>query len=423
MSDLDPSDSSLANYDTPNIGNPLQSSSPVSNHGQRRRQGRRSDSICSKHHNFSGARKKPDLFNREKDSKLRIMSLNLQGLLSKAQAFADQVATSKPHVILATETWLTPDVSSSECFPPNHTVFRKDRDKNGNKGGGALIAVRNDIIATHAEELDVDTEVLWIKLQIANIKSYFIGVFYRQPKLGADPLKRLHESLSKLDLTKNPNIWLGGDFNVPDIDWSVPTRKPSQECTYSEDVSSTLLNITDDFSLHQLAKEVNHVQQTSVHQVSNILQLLLVTNPHVFPPIVTGPGISDHFILSANPNLKPSIQTAPRRKVFKFSKANIEGLKEHMGSFAKSFLKDADKLPLEENWRRFESAILSATDAFVPSFHKSSRFNLPWITTPIKQLIRRKHRAFYKAKSTNTHFNWNRYRTVRKTVQKRLEES
>ena len=130
---------------------------------------------------------------------LRLMVLNLQGILNKTQSFADKLLKHNPHIVLATETWLSPEVDDSEFLPPsctcNYTVFRKDRQS---RGGGVLIAVRNDIVASHAPELDVDTKLIWIKLQIVNTKPVFIGVFYRQPKLGAAPLKKLHDSLSRL---------------------------------------------------------------------------------------------------------------------------------------------------------------------------------------------------------------------------------
>lgn len=402
-SDLD----SSSNMD---VGEPLISSSPVNN---KRGRGRK----------VGGSQGKYTPSRTEKVGGLRILSLNLQGLLNKTQAFAEKINESKPHVILATETWLTPAINSSECFPSNYTVFRKDRIGKGNSRGGVLIAVRNDVIATHVEDLDVETEVIWIKLQMVNIKPVYIGVFYRQPKLGAEPLRRLQESLSKIDRSKNPTIWLGGDFNVPDVDWSIPTRKLPSECIYSEELTSTLLDLIGEFSLHQLALEVNHVHQTSVHQVLNVLQLLCVTNPEVFPPIDTSPGISDHFILTADPDLKPNFQKVPRRKVYKFAKANVEGLRHQMKAFAETFLQNADNLSVEENWCRFESAILSATDSNIPSSFKSSRFNLPWMTRPMKRLVRRKHRAFYKAKNTNNHRSWDRYRTLRKTTQKELRKA
>ena len=84
-------------------------------------------------------------------------------------------------------------------------------------------------------------------------------------------------------------------------------------------------------------------------------------------------------------------------QVYKFDKVDIEGLRNHMEEFYRSFISEADKLTLEENWRSFESTIIKATDAFIPSSYKSSRFNLPWVNRPLKRIIRRKHRAFYKA--------------------------
>ena len=110
-------------------------------------------------------------------------------------------------------------------------------------------------------------------------------------------------------------------------------------------------------------------------------------------------------------------------QVYKFDKADIEGLRNHMEEFYKSFISEADKLTLEENWRSFESTIIKATDTFIPSSYKSSRFNLPWVNRPLKRIIRRKHRAFYKAKSLDTHRSWEHYRSLRKAVQKELRKA
>ena len=120
-------------------------------------------------------------------------------------------------------------------------------------------------------------------MQMVNSKPVYIGVFYRQPKLGAEPLRN--------NMSLGPKLIL-----------------PAAECIYSAEVASTLLNLIGDFSLHQLATEVNHVHQTDVHQVLNILQLLLVTNPDAFPPVIADPGLADHFILLAGPKLRPSIK-------------------------------------------------------------------------------------------------------------------
>ena len=37
------------------------------------------------------------------------------------------VDSVKPDVLIATETWLSTSISSSEFFPPGYNVYRKDR--------------------------------------------------------------------------------------------------------------------------------------------------------------------------------------------------------------------------------------------------------------------------------------------------------
>ena len=54
--------------------------------------------------------------------------------------------TTKPNVIIGTETWLNPTISSYETFPQDQfNVYRTDRpsSKQGQSRGGVLIAVAN----------------------------------------------------------------------------------------------------------------------------------------------------------------------------------------------------------------------------------------------------------------------------------------
>ena len=399
------------------LSSPLMASSPISSNSNRSR-----TPPCPPRSPGPHRRRKEQNHTVKDVHGIRLLILNLQGIMSKTQSFANKLKEFNPHIVLATETWLTPDVGDSEFLPPscNYTAYRKDRQS---KGGGVLILVRNDMVASCVPELDTDTELLWVKLQIVNTKPVYIGVFYRQPKLGAEPLKMLQDSLSKIDLTKNPSIWLGGDFNVPDVDWEVLSRKPSGACNYAEVVSSTLLDLIGDFSLTQLANEDNHAHQTKVHCVKNILQLLLVSNPDAFSPVKTLPGISDHFILSADVNLKPVIQRAPRRKVYKFAKADIDGLKSTFNAFTAVFLNEADTKTLDDNWTWFRSTVIKAMEEHIPSTMKSSRFNIPWMTRSLRKLSRRKKRAFYTAKSSNNIRCWKRYRSIRKQLQKQLRKA
>ena len=45
-------------------------------------------------------------------------------------------------ILVVSETWLSPDISTSEFFPDQYNVFRKDR---ADGFGGVLLACRNSI--------------------------------------------------------------------------------------------------------------------------------------------------------------------------------------------------------------------------------------------------------------------------------------
>ena len=67
------------------------------------------------------------------------------------------------------------------------------------------------------EELQTNCEILWVKLQLKNCKTLFVGAFYRPPETDIEYLTQLDLSLQQIDHSKN--IWLVGDFNLPDINW------------------------------------------------------------------------------------------------------------------------------------------------------------------------------------------------------------
>jgi len=64
------------------------------------------------------------------------------------------------HVIVFTETWLKPEVLSSEVFPSKYTTYRLDRPSR--RGGGVLIAVDSELtseVITSDEINDIEISV------------------------------------------------------------------------------------------------------------------------------------------------------------------------------------------------------------------------------------------------------------------------
>ena len=122
-------------------------------------------------------------------------------------------------ILIGTETWLQPSITSNEIFKPEmgYTLYRKDRSNQAY--GGVLIAVRNELVSSACPDLDTDCELLWVQIDLTGAKSLHIGAFYRPPDSDVTTLENLNQSLQRLAHRTNGNIWLGGDFNAPHINW------------------------------------------------------------------------------------------------------------------------------------------------------------------------------------------------------------
>ena len=99
-----------------------------------------------------------------KPRKLTCLVINCRSLKKKIADIAAVIDVHKTDIILGNESWLNPEITSSEIFPEGYTVFRKDRAE-GQTGGGVFQAIKGDIIATHHVDLDTDCEIIWSQCQ------------------------------------------------------------------------------------------------------------------------------------------------------------------------------------------------------------------------------------------------------------------
>ena len=71
----------------------------------------------------------------------RTLLINCRSLKGKVANFLASLNYYQPDCILGTESWLDKDTTTSEIFPPEYQVLRKDRNSKA-RGGGVFIAVR-----------------------------------------------------------------------------------------------------------------------------------------------------------------------------------------------------------------------------------------------------------------------------------------
>ena len=63
-------------------------------------------------------------------------------MLAKRAELSTLIHEHQPDIIFGTETWLLPNINSTEFFPTGYTLFRQDRSDGY---GGVLLAFRKDL--------------------------------------------------------------------------------------------------------------------------------------------------------------------------------------------------------------------------------------------------------------------------------------
>ena len=108
-----------------------------------------------------------------KKNKIRGMILNCNGLKVTDHNTKFQVLLNlhNPDFVLGTESKLGSDISIYSIFPPNYTIFRKDRNRFGG-GGGVFQAIKSDLACVEEFDFAVDDcEIIWTSLKLANCKT------------------------------------------------------------------------------------------------------------------------------------------------------------------------------------------------------------------------------------------------------------
>ena len=207
-------------------------------------------------------------------------------------------------------------------------------------------------------------------------------------------LEDLNVSLSSL-FSKHPcqvpNLAIGGDFNLGDIDWE--TWTPTIQRTRS--IHDKFLQLLMEHSLVQLNRHITRPASKKCLDYAVTSNQNLVSNIEVFP------GVSDHLIVAFNIDMKPHHSVKPQRKIFVFKKANNDLLKEDVSRFSAEFLSsNPQENSVNENWLTIKQTLTALMHGHVPSKLSRTRHHLPWIdfTLKLKRQMHRQDRMFSKAR-------------------------
>ena len=126
--------------------------------------------------------------------------------------------------------------------------------------------VKKTVASSACPGLDSDCELVWAKIELLGARNLYVGAYYRTPSAN-NTLLGLEQSLQKLR-NSNSVVWLGGDFNLPNIDWEDNAVKPD---TQQVGLGNSLLDICSDMGLTQMNNQPTRKE--------NILDLYLTNSP------------------------------------------------------------------------------------------------------------------------------------------------
>ena len=183
------------------------------------------------------------------------------------------------------------------------------------------------------EELKVDNdcELVWAKIKVTGSKDLYVESFYRPPSI-TDPeyLSTLESYLSRIPTHNGAHLWLGGDFNLPGIDWPNETVK-TKATNRSE--CSQLLEISKNLLLDQIVLDPTRITETQ----ANTLDLFFTNNETLVNQARIIPGISDHETVFIESSQRPMMKKITPHKVWQYRKANYEQLKEELHQYQEKF--------------------------------------------------------------------------------------
>ena len=283
------------------------------------------------------------------------------------------------------------------------------------QGGGVFVLVSSLYESEEPEELKVvqDCELVWAKVKVQGSKDLYVGSFYKPPKIhGNEYLETLNSYLARIPTHNGAHLWIGGDFNLADIDWETECIKPyptnGTQC-------EQLLTIAKDTFLEQVVKEPTRVTEDS----SNILDLFFTNNETLVNQVHVIPGIADHEAVFIESSLRPQKKTTAPRKIFQYRKADYDGFRAELRDYTSEFLSKAPSSDINSLWKDFKGKIHQLMEKFIPQkLFRGDKTRKPWIDKHVKALQRKRNKLFKKQRASHRTNDISHYKQIRARVQK-----
>ena len=337
----------------------------------------------------------------EQKKGIKMVHINVRSLFGKL----DQVRNdfSCMDVIVISETWLNPSIPDSAIDFPGFTLIRRDRTlPSGKKGGGLCIYVKSrykiDLLDDVFNMTTKDFETIGIKIKHPMIKPFNILGVYRLPS-GIQRLLVEHLDKYLPDIIgPRKETFILGDFNM-DYTCNKSKRK---------------------FGINRLESKFNFQQlinafTRSTQNTNTIIDWILTDSTAVTESGTLNVNMSDHL------------------PVYMVRKKNRNKIEKHSTTGPSYIHYDKDefcRLIAQQNWNPFDETedVSIMWNLFEENMNKTLDIRCPvrkitvsdtkpdWLSNEIILLMRKRDKAYKKARRTGNVVNWRKATFLRNRV-------
>ncbi|KAL8567466.1 hypothetical protein ACOMHN_010057 [Nucella lapillus] len=352
----------------------------------------------------------------KKDTPVRTLVINCQSARSKKPLLETVVNTTDADIIIGTESWLDSSINSNEVFPTGYVAYRRDRPSGKHGGVFILVSTKLESSQTDLIQHQSDSEMLWIKIKIKGSKDLYVCAYYKKPDL-RQPGCFMDLNYCLQSIPPDSHIWMGGDFNLADIDWELDAVRPGAAQVA---MSNELLSVAQDANLAQMVDEPTRITDST----STTLDLFFTNNHTLINSVKVIPGISDHEAVYVESSLHPIATKTARRKILRYHKANFATIMDELINFQNEFQESASQCNINDLWITLRSKITSLIQEHIPSKDIMGNNNhKPWISPHIKTIRRKLSRLFKKCKESTKSSLRAKYQQAKAKTQREQRQS
>ena len=289
-------------------------------------------------------------------------------------------------IVAITETWLNNSHCNALFMCKNsHNIFRADRS-DGEHGGVALLLDKKYKSSECKFEKVKNLEYVCARIVTAAQILYICVLYKPSCDNHAHLITDIDLLLQCLENTRQPYLLLG-DFNLPDIDWSVPA------CLKNRGKQNEFLALFSSFGISQTVLKPTRNERT--------LDLIFESREGLIIDVETAPGLThgcDHDIVHFKADISGVINE--EEMFFNWNNADYCGLKAILDTISWPALFKKCK-NVNDKWSIFKSVMHNLFNIFVPKKlgggQKNKKQKFP---SEIRKLLSKKRCAHKKLRSS-----------------------